>query len=70
MDEYAKELNGVAASPNGKFFLKRLIKGIGVFTPQKGKDGVALIENNAQRNIYLELIRPHLEPQIRMELEN
>lgn len=67
--EYKKALNGMAASPNGKLVLKTLIKACGVFDPKEGTDGVALIENNAKRNLYLRFIRPYLEPQMKQELE-
>lgn len=69
-EDYALALNGLAVTPNGKHFLKTLIKACHVFTPKSGLDGVALIETNTKRNLYLEFIRPYLEPAIRKDLEN
>ena len=54
--DYQKALNDMAASPSGSLVLKTLIKACGVFDPKNGVDGVALIENNAKRNLYLCLL--------------
>jgi hypothetical protein len=70
VEDYKKALNAIAASPNGSLVFKTLIKASGVFTPSHLTDALALIDGNAKRNFYLELIRPHLEPSIRQELEN
>ena len=69
-EAYRKAINGVAASPNGKIFLQTLIKAIHVFDPITAKDNIALIECNAQKNVYLKYIRPYLEPDVKKELEN
>ena len=67
--DYQKALNDMAASPSGALVLRTLIKACGVFTPKKGIDGVTLIETNTLRNLYLEFIRPYLEPQNKIDLE-
>lgn len=69
MEEFAKALNDVAGSPSGKLFLRTLIKACGVFIPDLEKDGVTLVENKAKRNLYLQLVRPFLEPKLKQELE-
>jgi hypothetical protein len=69
--EYQKALNGVASTPNGKLFIKTLIKACGVFDPDKeGSDAAALIRQSERRNVYLKFLRPYLEPQFKQELEN
>lgn len=67
--EYQKALNSIAGSDNGKLVFRTLIKALDVFTPKEGVDGVALIEVNTKRNFYLKMIRPHLYPEIKQELE-
>ena len=67
--EYQKALNSIAGSANGKLVFRTLIKALEVFTPKEGVDGVALIEVNTKRNFYLKMIRPHLHPEIKQELE-
>lgn len=68
--DYAKALNDLGQSRNGKLVLKTLIRACGVFTPKEGVDGVSLIETNAYRNLYLKFIRNYLDPEVRKELEN
>ena len=70
MQDFKMALNGVASTQNGKLFLKTLIKACGVFTPKHTTEALALIEDNAKRNIYLEFIRPNLEPELKKELES
>lgn len=68
--EFKRALNDVAQSHNGEFVLRTLIHEVfGVFNIPRSNDGVALVEHNARRSIYLRYIRPYLEPQIRQELE-
>lgn len=69
VEDYRMAVNGMAATPNGELFFKTLIKACGVFDPKHSTDALALIEDNAKRNVYLEFIRPFLEPEIRKELE-
>ena len=69
VDEYKKALNTMAASEHGQLVFKTLIKACGVFSADKGTDVAALIRQSERRNVYLECIRPLLEPTIRQELE-
>lgn len=69
VEEYKNALNTIAASEHGKLVFQILIKACGVFTPDRGTDVAALIRQSERRNVYLELIRPLLEPSIRQELE-
>lgn len=69
LEEYKKALNGIVASPFGQFVFKEFVKALGVFTPKSGRDGVALIEDAARRNFYLQCIRPYLEPELRQIIE-
>lgn len=67
--EYAKALNGVACTPNGKLVLRTLIKAGGVFSVSSPVDMVTLIRNNERRNVYLQFIRPYLDPDVKQFLE-
>lgn len=69
VDEYKKALNTMAASEHGQLVFKTIIKACGVFTPDRGTDVAALIRQSERRNVYLECIRPLLEPTIKQELE-
>jgi len=69
MAEYKKALNGVAATPNGQLVLKTFIKAFGVFTVKPNRDGMALVRDAALRDFYLSLVRPHLDDDLRREIE-
>lgn len=62
-------LNAVAATPDGHLVLKTLIKACGVFAVKPNRDGMALVGDKALRDLYLSLFRPHLDANIRQELE-
>lgn len=70
LEQFKMALNDVASTPNGAHVLKTLIKACGVFTPDTSMDAASLMENKARRNLYLQLIRPNLEPKLKQELEN
>jgi len=67
--EYAKALNGVACTPNGKLVLRTIIKAGGVFIPSSPVDVSTLIRNNERRNVYLQFIRPYLDSDVKQALE-
>lgn len=66
LEEYERCLNMVASTEAGAFFLKSLIKSLGVFKPINTKGSV---DDIVTRNVYLEKIRPFLDNEIRKELE-
>jgi len=68
-EEYKRALNIIAGSDNGIIVFKTLIKACGVFKSTKGLDGMQLVEANALKNLYLELFRPYLTPELKQELE-
>lgn len=67
--EYAMALNAFAASDNGKIILKPMLRYMGWAKPPS-KNGVDMVELNGMRRLYVELIRPYLEPTIRAEIED
>ena len=64
--EYKKTLNHIATTKSGQYFLRTLIKSLGVYDPINVKQGVDVI---VERNVYLRKIRPFLEKDVRQELE-
>lgn len=68
-EEYKTALNGMAATPNGQYFLKFLTRYCGVFAFQSKLDPAKMVEENGMRRVYLEAIRPHLTHETRMEIE-
>ena len=68
--EYKKALNDMAASPSGELVLKTLIKVCGAYAPNGNLDAVSLIRANAKSDIYLEFIRPFLEPELKQKIES
>ena len=69
VEEYAKALNSMAASPNGKLVFRRLINVLGVHAVERGSDLASLIRISERKNVYNELIRPFLETNVKQELE-
>ena len=69
VEEYKQALNSMAASEHGKLVLQTLISACGVFTPDRGADVAALIRQSERRNVYLEVIRPFLETELKQEIE-
>ena len=67
--EYAKALNGQAATPNGLLVLRTWVKALGVFKSKSGLEGIPLVKAQANSDFYLEFIRPFLEPEIRQKVE-
>lgn len=69
VEEYTKALNGMANSPNGKLFMRKLVRYCGVFAFDQKIDPAKLVADEARRKVYLELVRPYLTNETRMELE-
>jgi len=68
--EWQKAANSLFGSPNGKLFIKYLLRSIGLFAVDNTRDPAKLLEDKGKRQIYLQLIRPYLTPELLMELEN
>ena len=69
-EDYKNALNGMAATPNGQFVLKQLIRYCGVFAHDDVLNPAKLVEDRGKRSVYLKLIRPYLDKQTLIELEN
>ena len=69
LDDYIKALNGVASTPNGQLVLQTLIESTGIFRVDSSHNASKLVEDNGMRKVYLQLIRPYLEPELRKQVE-
>lgn len=70
IEEYKACLDRLFSSPDGKYFIKKLIRYVGLFSFDTKIDAGKLVEDAAKKKVYLELIRPYLSATTRMELEN
>jgi hypothetical protein len=71
VDDYKVALNRIFSSPDGKYFAKYLLKYINLFNDNFDISNPAkLIEEKARRAVYLKMIRPYLDVEIRKEIEN
>lgn len=66
--EYRLVLNRLFASPDGQYFLKKLIKYCGVYSFDNSINPTKDVKDAERRKIYLELIRPYLDKTILMEI--
>ncbi len=69
IEQYRLSLNRIFSSPDGKLFLKKIVKYCGINTFDTQLNPAKLIEDAGKRKVYLELIRPYLDKTILMELE-
>ena len=70
MDEYKEALNRIFSMSEGKLLAKYLIKYCGIFNVDSQLNPAKLVEENGKKSVYLKMIRPYLEKEIRMEIEN
>ena len=68
VEDYKKALNGIAGSEYGTFFFRKLIRYCGIHAVKR-TDPTHMFEMGIKANVYNELIRPYLEPEIRAEIE-
>lgn len=69
-EEYSRVLNGFFASDNGAVVAKVILRYLKVFTVDKGLNPAKKYEESIKRDVYLELIRPYLTPEVRAKIEN
>lgn len=67
---FVKSLEKVFSTDFGVVFGKYLIKYCQVFTPEDTANPQKMIENAGKRKVYLELIRPYLSKELKIELED
>lgn len=68
--EYITVVNRLFSSPDGVYFLNKLIRYCGVYSFDKTLNPAQDVVDAATRKVYLELIRPYLEPATKNLLDN
>jgi len=68
IDEYKKALNGMAGSEYGIYFFRKMIRYCGIHAVKR-TDPTHMFEMGIKANVYNELVRPYLAPEIRAEIE-
>lgn len=70
IEEYRVVLNRLFSSPDGQYFLKKLIKYCGIYLFDNAPPDGRLAEEKGKRKVYLELIRPYLHTTVRQQVDN
>ena len=60
---------GLAASPNGRLFLKSMIQFSGYFEPVNTGSAQMMIERAIKASFYLKWVKPFLSPELRSTIE-
>ena len=69
IQDYSDAVNRLFSSPDGKYFLGKLIKYIGRNSFDKDINPAKMIEDRGKNMVYLELIRPYLDKTVLMEMD-
>lgn len=67
--EWRDAANRLFASPDGKLFVKYLLRHCKLFAVDTTRDMTKMLEDRGAKNVYLRLMRPYLTPELLMELE-
>ena len=67
--EWRDAANRVFASPDGRLFIKYLLRATKLFAVDTTRDMTKMLEDRGAKNLYLGLIRPYLTPELLTELE-
>lgn len=70
IEEYKQALNMVFSTNEGKLVMKYLLRHSGIFNDDAQLDAAKLVEGKGRKSVYLKMIRPFLDKQLRMELES
>lgn len=68
LEEYKVVVNRLFSTPDGKYFLNDLIDYCGIHSFDQQLNPAKLVEDAGKRKVFLEMIRPHLDKTILMEL--
>ena len=66
--DYKEALNRLFSTPDGQYFLKKLIKYCGVNSFDNSLNPIKDVKDAERRKVYYELIHPYLDKTIRMEI--
>lgn len=68
--EYKMVINRLASTPDGQYFLRKLIKFAGIYSFDNDINPAKMVEDRGKRRAYVELVRPFLETSTRITLES
>ncbi len=68
--EYQVILKKLLSTPEGKYFLKKLIKFSEIFSFDKEINPAKLVKDSGRKSVYLEMIRPYLDKKTIREVES
>lgn len=69
-EEWKNCINRLAATGDGEYFLKILIKHAGIFGSDEDYNGVTLVKDKARKAFYLDHVRPYLDLIIKNKVES
>ena len=69
-DEWRSAINRILATNDGKLMAKYMVKYVGLYAVDNTVDAARLLEKRAQRNLWLELFRKYLDPDVLVLVEN
>lgn len=70
IEEYKIALNRIFSMNEGKLFAKYLLRFCMVFNDDTQLNPAKLIEDKGKRAVYLKMVRPFIDKQLIMEIEN
>jgi len=70
IEDYKAALNNIFSSADGKYFAQYLLKFCGIFNDDIQLNPAKLVEDKGKKSVYLKMIRPYLEREVRKEIEN
>lgn len=69
-DEYARAVNALAASDNGRFVLRMIVKYCNLYHVPSGPINPSqMIEDQGKKKVYLDMIRPFIETALLNDIE-
>lgn len=69
LEEWKTCINGLAATPNGKMFLRSMIQFSGVNDAPELSNPQRMVTNTIKAAFYLRWVRPFIQPDLRKEIE-
>lgn len=67
--EYTACINRLFSSPDGQFFLNKLLRFAGLTSFDKVLNPAKLVEDRGRQSVWFDLLRPYLDKSIRRELD-
>lgn len=69
LETWKECVNGLAASPHGRMFLKSMLQFSGIFEPASVRDTMKCVDAGIKAAFYMKWVRPFLNQDLRKEIE-